>query len=139
MTYRRYFPELVSVQLVLIGLFMLDIGLVVGSYPNLVQSPAAFILLLDQEPFYSPPTMTMVSGEPVEWYNRSATEHTITHDGCGQNQLCAFHSGHLHPGERFPVPHLSPGRYPYHCEIHPFMRGVIVVKLALPEFNATEL
>jgi len=131
--------NLFFIQWVLVGAFILCIGLVVGSIPGMAQSSASYIVLQDQEPFYSPPTMTIKSGESVEWHNRSITEHTITHDECGRSQFCAFHSGHLHPGERFPVPPLSPGRYSYHCEIHPFMRGVIVVKSATPDFNATEL
>ena len=136
---RRCFRAVCGMQGVLIAGGLLALGFILGNSPGLAQSSPAFILLQDQEPFYSPPSMTMKSGETVEWYNRSGTEHTITHDGCGRRQPCAFHSGHLHPGERFPVPKLAPGRYSYHCEIHPFMRGVIVVKSATPDFKATEL
>lgn len=124
---------------ILIWACILNFNLVVWSAPSLTQDSATFIVLQDQEPFYSPPTLTLTSGESVEWYNRSATEHTITHDQCGRGQFCAFNSGHLHPGERFSVASLPPGRYSYHCEIHPFMHGVIVVRSATPNFNATEL
>ena len=107
--------------------------------PSLIQSSSTYILLQDREPFYSPPVLTIRAGDMIEWLNRSSSEHTITHDGCGHNQRCAFHSGHLHPGERFSGPSLAPGRYPYHCEIHPFMRGVLVIEDVLPDFQSTEL
>ena len=86
------------------------------------------ILLLDREPFYSPPSVSLQPGQLIQWYNRSMQSHTITHDGCGQRSGCAFHSGHLHPGEGFIVRDLTAGIYPYHCNIHPFMRGVIIVE-----------
>lgn len=102
--------------------------------------PGQQILLLDREPFYSPPALSLHPGQSVHWHNRSMQPHTITHDGCGQREGCAFHSGHIHPGEQFSVRDLSPGTYPYHCNIHLFMRGVIVVKQQpRQDFNTTEL
>jgi len=98
------------------------------------------ILVLDREPFYSPPTWRVRVGQTVQWHNRSMQSHTITHDGCGQRVGCAFHSGHLHPGKQFVVRDLEPGTYPYHCNLHPFMRGVIVVDPPPSRnFNTTEL
>ena len=98
------------------------------------------IVLLDREPFYSPPSISLQVGQAVKWQNQSMQPHTITHDGCSLGEKCAFHSGHLHPGEQFSVRDLTPGIYPYHCNIHPFMRGVIVVdRKTLQNFSATEL
>ena len=98
------------------------------------------IVLLDREPFYSPPSISLQAGQTVRWQNQSMQPHTITHDGCNRRGKCAFHSGHLHPGEQFSVRDLTPGTYPYHCNIHPFMRGVIVVdQKPLQNFNTTEL
>ena len=100
----------------------------------------AQILLLDREPFYSPPSVRLQPGQYIQWHNRSMQPHTITHDGCGQRSGCAFHSGHLHPGEGFTVRDLAPGTYPYHCNIHPFMHGVIIVeRKPVRNFPSTEL
>ncbi len=85
------------------------------------------VMLLDREPFYSPRALSLRPGQTVQWQNRSMQAHTITHDRCGRSGGCVFHSGRLHPCEQFTVRDLAPGSYPYHCAIHPFMRGVIVV------------
>jgi len=102
-----------------VALFAVSIGLAVPEYFQ--------IFLLDREPFYSPPSINLETGQTIQWYNRSMQPHTITHDGCPQRADCVFHSDHIHPGERFTVRDLPPGTYSYHCEIHPFMRGMIVV------------
>lgn len=40
----------------------------------------------------------------------------------------AFDSGALRPGERFSVTFKKPGKFAYHCEIHPKMKGSVTVK-----------
>ena len=98
------------------------------------------IMLLDREPFYSPPSISLQAGQTVRWRNQAMQPHTITHDGCSREGKCAFHSGHLHPGEQFSVRDLTAGTYRYHCNIHPFMRGLIVVgRKPLQNFSTTEL
>ena len=98
------------------------------------------IALLDRDPFYSPPSISLQTGQTVRWQNQSMQPHTITHDGCSRGGKCAFDSGHLHPGEKFSVRDLMPGIYPYHCNIHPFMRGVIVIdRKPMQNFSTTEL
>ena len=120
-------------KIVLIGGIVGLFGLLSMSL-NFAASGLQQILLLDREPFYSPSTLNLETGQTVYWYNRSMQSHTITHDSCGQGGGCAFHSGHIHPGEQYSVRDLRPGTYSYHCNIHPFMRGVIVVK---PSSNRT--
>ena len=115
------------------------IMLVVVFPAGLSQAGNSQIILLDRTPFYAPSTMTILPGQPVQWHNRSMQPHTVTHDGCGRGEQCAFASKHLHPGERFSVSGLSPGTYSYHCEIHPFMRGRIHVKRMAPNHSVTEL
>ncbi|MDA0739141.1 MAG: cupredoxin domain-containing protein [Nitrospirae bacterium] len=98
------------------------------------------ILVLDREPFYSPASVNLQAGQSIQWQNQSSQSHTITHDRCGERYGCAFHSGHLHPGEDFTVRDLATGTYPYHCNIHPFMRGVIVVdQKPTRNYHSTEL
>jgi len=98
------------------------------------------IWVLDREPFYSPPSVTLQAGQSIHWQNQSMQSHTITHDSCGERYGCAFHSGHLHPGEGFTVRDLGAGTYPYHCNIHPFMRGVIVIdQEPIRNYHSTEL
>lgn len=59
------------------------------------------------------------AGEPVVWRDVSGI-HTVTAtDG-------SFHSGQLRPGETF-TRTFEAGTYAYACQIHPTMRGVLVV------------
>ncbi len=38
-----------------------------------------------------------------------------------------FASGSVAPNGSYTVPGLPPGRYLYHCSLHPIMRGVLIV------------
>lgn len=78
-------------------------------------------------PYYSPASVSVLSGTLVWWENPTATHHTVTHDGCKRGGACLFDSGAISPSGMFELPELPPGSYPYHCTLHPIMRGVLVV------------
>ena len=112
-----------------ISIFLLIGGVFSLSIPGSATSITIVDVVMDMhEPFYSPTVATISNGQTIQWSNRSHVPHTITHDGCIRRGACAFESGPVHPGKRFMVTHLKPGTYSYHCSIHPFMRGKIVVK-----------
>ena len=91
-------------------------------------SPATQILMENGSPYYVPATATVASRAPIRWDNPTPTHHTVTHNDCGkETQPCLFNSGTVAPGEHFTVPGLPAGHYPYHCGIHPIMRGQLVV------------
>jgi len=78
-------------------------------------------------PYYVPEAPSVVRGTVVRWENPTATHHTVTHDGCRQGGACLFDSGVIPPTGAYELPELPPGEYSYHCELHPIMRGTIVV------------
>ena len=78
-------------------------------------------------PYYSPKTAEVSVGTPVFWENPTGSHHTITHDGCKTGGFCVFDSGSIAPNGKFGLYHLPPGRYSYHCTLHPIMRGTLVV------------
>jgi plastocyanin len=41
--------------------------------------------------------------------------------------VCAFQSLAVPPNASFMIAPLLPGRYTYHCELHPIMRGILIV------------
>jgi len=80
-----------------------------------------------QPPFFSPNQLTISVGAQLTWANRTRELHTIVSDDCRSRSICSFDSGFLGPNARYSLPRLEPGRYPYHCGIHPFMRGLLTI------------
>lgn len=98
------------------------------AWPTAATAPYTQIIIEDGSPYFVPVTATIASGSPIRWDNPTPTHHTITHNACLEDGVpCAFDSGTISPGEVFTLPGLPPGRYPYHCRIHPIMRGVLTV------------
>lgn len=73
---------------------------------------------------FGPPSITVHVGTTVTWTNQDPqpTHHTATADGG------AFNTGSLEPGQSGAFTFTNPGRYAYHCAIHNYMTGVIVVE-----------
>src|SRR4051794_36783521 len=69
---------------------------------------------------FHPPTLRVAKGARVVFSNASNTAHTATDNG-------AFDSGKIKPGHSFAVRFEQNGTFSYHCKIHPFMHGKIVV------------
>ncbi len=70
---------------------------------------------------YHPPTLEVAEGAKVVFSNSADVAHTVTDRG-------AFDSGHIKPGNSFAVRFEQKGTFRYHCEIHPFMHGKIIVR-----------
>ncbi|OAI39864.1 hypothetical protein AYO38_06725, partial [bacterium SCGC AG-212-C10] len=74
---------------------------------------------------FEPATVTMDTSDAIVWTHRGgeSTQHTVTADD-GR-----FDSGPLDAlGIGFDLQFETPGTYTYHCEIHPEMKGTIVVR-----------
>lgn len=69
---------------------------------------------------FHPHTLNIAKGTKVVFSNSSGTAHTATDAG-------AFDTGHIKPGHSVAVRFTQKGTFSYHCEIHPFMHGKIVV------------
>lgn len=69
---------------------------------------------------FSPATLTILPGTTVTWKNMSSAPHTVTSDD-GQT----FDSGTIAPGGSYTFKFAVAGSYPYHCNIHPYMRAVV--------------
>lgn len=98
------------------------------AWPTTATPPYTQIIMEDGSPYFVPVMATIASGSPIRWDNPTPTHHTVTHNACvDESAPCAFDSGTVPPGETYTLPGLPPGRYPYHCRIHPIMRGVLTV------------
>lgn len=78
-------------------------------------------------PYYEPPIATIYPGVQIEVINLTSSPHTIRDDNCLEGKPCLFDTGVVAPEQSFLLPPLPPGVYTYHCELHPIMRGEIIV------------
>jgi plastocyanin len=69
---------------------------------------------------YHPGTLRVPKGTRVVFSNASGVAHTATDAG-------VFDTGHIKPGHSVGVRFARKGTFAYHCKIHPFMHGKIIV------------
>ena len=74
-----------------------------------------------QDSNYLPPTLTVPVGTTVRWINHDEETHTVT------SMTGLFGSAGLDLKEEYEYTFTAPGVYPYTCDLHPHMRGTIVV------------
>lgn len=104
------------------------LGVMPGIMPSLAAPRQFEIIIESSSPYYFPASAKVPAGSPIRWDNPTGSHHTITHDGCiTEDSSCAFDSGSIAPSGSFTIPGLPPGKYPYHCRIHPIMRAVLTV------------
>ncbi len=69
---------------------------------------------------FQPEKIEVAAGSAVTWIN-SGGAHTVTEDSG------VFDSGIIPSGGKFNFTFADAGTYEYHCDIHPFMKGIVVV------------
>jgi plastocyanin len=69
---------------------------------------------------FTPATVSIKVGESVTWQNFSGMKHTTTSDQSGWDQI-------VDNGQSFSLTFSTAGSFPYHCNIHPGMKGTVVV------------
>jgi plastocyanin len=71
---------------------------------------------------FRPARLVVEAGTTVVWTNGGQVVHTVTaEDG-------SFDSGAIESGAKRAMLFSKPGRFPFHCTPHPFMRGEVVVR-----------
>lgn len=83
--------------------------------------PAAGNAVTIRDFAFGPLVVAVKPGVAVHWANRDSDAHTVTSD------TGAFSSPVLQPGAGYSFTFTKPGTYTYHCTIHPFMTGKVVV------------
>ena len=71
---------------------------------------------------FVPQFISMPIESTVSWTNDDSIQHTITSDEEG-----LFFSGPISPGDTFDNTFDTPGEFGYHCSIHPWMTGRVMV------------
>ncbi len=70
---------------------------------------------------FSPASYSVKAGITVTWTNNDNMTHTVTANDS------SFDSGNITVGSSYSKTFSMAGTYPYHCTIHPGMKGTIVV------------
>jgi len=70
---------------------------------------------------FQPAALFVHPGETVQWTNTGNAHHTVDSD----SEL--FESEIIEPGQTYSNTFDQPGVFPYHCDIHPQMHGMIIV------------
>ena len=70
---------------------------------------------------YKPATVRVAKGSSVRFANSSGVRHTATRAG-------SFDTGRIGPGKSATIRFGQKGSFAYHCTIHPFMKGKVVVE-----------
>jgi len=112
-------------------LFLLAIVLISETAPSpetaAASNPVLEIAFQSSAPYYEPPVAVVPMGTSIRWVNATASPHSVRHDLCIDEEPCPFQSIAIPPDTSFVVAPLPPGRYGYHCELHPIMRGTLLV------------
>ena len=79
---------------------------------------------------FNPKVLTVNTGTTVTWVNKDQTAHTITSDSNDTTSAptaAKFKSKILNPGDSFAHTFETAGSYKYHCDIHPYLKGEVIV------------
>ena len=76
---------------------------------------------------FEPRTIEVDVGTRVTWTNYDVAPHTAT-SGTHGAETDLFDSGLLQRGESFGFTFTEPGSYVYHCDPHPYMEGMVIVR-----------
>jgi plastocyanin len=73
---------------------------------------------------FEPASLTVKVGAKVTWVNDTQAPHTATSDS---GSAVTWDSGLLDPGGSFSFTFTKAGTFTYHCSVHSYMHGTIVV------------
>jgi plastocyanin len=76
---------------------------------------------------FQPTPLTIPVGTTVVWTNHDMAPHTASSD---PGSAFTFDTGMLQPGQSGSVTFMTAGSFPYHCNVHPNMHGMVVVTAA---------
>lgn len=77
---------------------------------------------------FSPPNLTVDRGTTVTWNNKDTVNHQVTSDDPALNAKgMGFSSPVIPAGGTYTVMFGTPGTFTYHCNLHPLMKGTIIV------------
>ena len=105
--------------------------------PAAAGSPGTALTILEGSsvqgsPDFDPDTLTVKKGDKITVTNKDTLPHTVT-SGTGPtdpNSAKQFDTSIIEPGATADIEttNITPGDYPFHCAVHPYMTGKLVVQ-----------
>jgi len=74
---------------------------------------------------FTPASLTVTAGTTVTWVNNDSVPHKIVADD--SSNLPGLSSENLSQGDSYSFTFSTPGTFNYYCQIHPSMKGTVVV------------
>jgi len=122
-----------------IVLVVLVIGIALAGCTGYQQSPGPATTPQTQVPgsntvtiqnfAFNPPTLSISPGTTVIWVNKDTVDHEVINDASGSSAEGAIFRSPVIPKDgSYSFTFTSLGTYPYHCSIHPSMKGTITVQ-----------
>ncbi|QLE74624.1 copper-binding protein [Streptomyces rectiverticillatus] len=118
----RSLPRLFTASLAALSLGTLLAGPAASADRSADRVRAETIVFIENSRF-DPQNVTVNLGDSVRWINNHNIDHTATSDD-GRT----FDSGVIPVGRSFTHVFRARGTFPYHCTIHPSMRGTVTVE-----------
>jgi len=79
--------------------------------------------------FFVPESITVSKGATILWTNEDSTLHTVTSGSAEFGESgTLFDSSYMASGTEFEWKFDQEGTFDYYCTLHPFMKGVVIVK-----------
>ena len=75
---------------------------------------------------FVPSTISINIGDTVKWVNDDAPPHKVVADS--SSNIPGLESGMLNTGDSFSFTFNTVGSFGYFCQVHPSMKGTIIVK-----------
>jgi plastocyanin len=83
-------------------------------------------------PAYAPATLTVKKGDSIQVTNKDSVPHTVTNgkDASDPTSGKLFDTSIINAGStaQISTAKLTPGDYPFHCSLHPYMTGLLKVQ-----------
>lgn len=120
-----YFMKTIAIIASISGLF-LALSLAESAFSeNHVEIPQTSRDCASSDSCFVPTILSIKKGQTAIWQNNDLTIHSIVSGSKDSGKSGAISSGTIYPGESFSFTVTSSGMFPYYCEIHPWMKGVI--------------
>ena len=82
---------------------------------------------------FIPDPVTITVGETITWANTDTAAHTATGGSAADGPSGVFDSSLIMAGGSYSFTFDTAGTYPYHCMVHPWMLGTVIVTGAAVE------